>query len=128
MKLEVGMICRTYEGYIGKLIQINVSDYNYLVIDCNRDVRRDVGYPKSHLYLKEENIKKASYDILDLIEVGDILHNKNDDEYWTVQETQGTGYIQTEWEVVETQEEFFEIFDEIITKEQAKEFSYKIGE
>lgn len=78
MKLEVGMICRTYDGYIGKLIQINVSDYNYLVIDCNRDVRRDVGYPKSHLYLKEENIKKASHDILDLIEVGDfITYKKN---------------------------------------------------
>lgn len=128
MKLEVGMICRNYEGYIGKLIQINLSDYNYLVIDCGREVRRDVGYPKSHLYLKEENIKKASYEILDLIEVDDLIAYYNslqDIKGLIIERVQDNDYIKRLREFVKMGT--IDIV-QVMTHEQFEEYSYKIGE
>lgn len=123
LKVETNMYIRLKANnvtYIRQIVEI-CEDKRYATYRVDKPFCNQTG-------LSPKKIIRASHDILDLIEVGDILHSKSDDEYWTVQEIQGTGYIQTEWQVVETQEEFFETFDEIITKEQAKEFSYKIGE
>lgn len=72
-KIEVGEYVRTKEGYLGILIAINKQDYNYLVVDTSIEVRKD-GYPSTYLYLKKENIKKHSNQLIDLIEVGDIVN------------------------------------------------------
>lgn len=75
-EIEVGEYVRTKEGYLGILIAINKQDYNYLVVDTSIEVRKD-GYPSTYLYLKKENIKKYSKQLIDLIEQRDIV----EDEY-----------------------------------------------
>ncbi len=75
-KIEVGEYVRTKEGYLGILIAINKQDYNYLVVDTSIEVRKD-GYPSTYLYLKKENIKNHSKQLIDLIEQRDIV----EDEY-----------------------------------------------
>ena len=62
--------------------------------------------------------------------VGDILHSNNDDQYWTVENYlyKKGECINIEWKVLDSEEKFLENIDEIITKEQAKSVSYKIGE
>jgi hypothetical protein len=77
-----------------------------------------------------KNRVRYSFNIMDLIEVGDILHAKSDDEYWTVQNhfPSGDKCIYTEWKVIENEEQLLEEIDEIITKEQAKSISYKLFE
>lgn len=123
-KLEVGMYVRI-KGYddvaFGKLHE-QVEDSHLWTVET-----KDGYYDLSPEY----DFEKASFNIIDLIEVGDILHSKYDNEWWTVQEHQGPKeplWIQTEWEVIENEKEFFETFDEIITKEQAKSVSYKVGD
>ena len=125
MKLELGMYCRTEDGYIFKHSKENNIYFNnlnntyYILFDCGE-------------YDDCDAIIKASHNIIDLIEVGDILHDKNDNEYWTVQRVEkdeiGNISIQTEWEGLESEEEFLDAIDEIITKEQAKNIGYKIGD
>ena len=74
-EIEVGEYVRTYEGFIGILKQINKENYNYLTIDVQNEVRRDGYHPLNYLYLKNEDIRKYSKNIIDLIEVGDIVNN-----------------------------------------------------
>ncbi len=130
MKLEVGMYVRTKKG-IAKLIeQINdVENYwfGFWITDRFLMINDDTEYIH-----EVDIIGEPSFDIIDLIEVGDILHDKNDNEYWTVQRIEkdesGNPSIQIEWEGFENEEEFLNAIDEIITKEQAKNISYKIGD
>lgn len=75
MDIKVGEYVRTKDGYLGILIAINKQDYNYLVVDTSIEVRKD-GYPSTYLYLKKENIKKYSKQLIDLIEVGDYVNER----------------------------------------------------
>ena len=63
MKLEVGMYVRTNDGYINKIKKVN--QYNVLV-----DARDLFG---EELNIPNNEIIKASHNIIDLIEVGDIV-------------------------------------------------------
>ena len=124
MKLEVGMFIRFKDGTIDKLIEVQKKVNYYILKYSNKSVLSSNG--------QDSDIIKASHNIIDLIEVGDILHDNNDNEYWTVQRVEKDELenisIQTEWEGLESEEEFLDYIDEIITKEQAKNISYKIGE
>jgi hypothetical protein len=129
-KLEIGMYVRFKKEkttYVRKLLEVI---HHFETFDVYRTDKEYFDYEEKDYFdiVCPDEVLKASHNIMDLIEIGDILHCKNDDQYWTVQETQGTGYIQTEWKIAETEEEFFENFDEIITKEQFEQYSYKIGE
>lgn len=64
MKLEVGMYVRTDNGIIGKLYEQIGDMFTYK--DSNRDY---ITYGLSH-----NEILKASFDIVDLIEVGDYVN------------------------------------------------------
>lgn len=63
MKLEVGMYVRTDNGIIGKIYEKIGDMFTYK--DSNRDY---ITYDLLH-----SEITKASYNIIDLIEVGDII-------------------------------------------------------
>ena len=63
MKLEVGMYVRTNDGYINKIKKVN--QYNVLV-----DARDLFG---EELNIPNNEIIKASHNIIDLIEVGAIV-------------------------------------------------------
>lgn len=63
MKLEVGMYVRTKDGYINKIKKVN--QFNVLVY--GRDLFGE------ELNIPNNEITKASYNIIDILEVGDIL-------------------------------------------------------
>ena len=67
MELKEGMYVRTKDGFIDKVINdykgcCNSSNCNCKHVSCE------------HNYYDEENIIKASYNLIDLIEVGDYVN------------------------------------------------------
>ena len=112
MKLEVGMYVRTDNGIIGKIYEKIGDMFTYK--DSNRDY---ITYCLLHT-----EIKKASHNIIDLIEVGDYVN----------------GYKITDIDCYEYETELFydtgdfinsfveEQIKSIITKEQMEQMAYKV--
>ncbi len=121
MKIKKDMYVKTGEGYIGKIIDIDNAVWNPITIDTKIDLRRHDHYPKSWLFLKKDNIKKASFNIIDLIEDGDYingrLYYKERNEIWDEE----LGWMMFD-EIEESQ------IKSIVTHEQFESMSYKIGE
>lgn len=125
MKTEIGMYIRTNhrnEKVIRKIVNIfeDSKEHDHqLVFDK----------PTKYQYFIEDENYIPSYKLMDLIKKGDVLHAKSDDEYWTVQDylTIHGQCICTEWKVIESEEDLLEEIDEVITKEQMKDISYKIN-
>lgn len=120
-EIQIGEYCRTYEGYIGILKEINKKNYNYLTIDVQNKVRRDGLEPLNYIYLKNENIKNHSKIISEIIEVGDYVNGKK-------------VYIQDGKLAVELAEHIppYELLENIdietiLTKGQYKQNCYKIN-
>lgn len=118
MEIEVNDYVRTEFGNIGKFYRPASESSDVYYIYINKD-----GNKISSRY---DSIVKHSNNIIDLIEVGDILKLK-DGEKWEVQEHQGDGnWIQTEWEVIENEEDFKNKVDSILTHEQFSSLEYII--
>lgn len=105
MKLELrkNMYYRTYSGFINKIISIkNFNEREYLL---------------NGFYINKDTIKKASHNIIDLIEVGDyvngfpVIHKEND--------------ILKCGLLVQFKENEIK---SIVTKEQFEQMAYKVGE
>lgn len=121
MKLEVGMYVRTEKGIIDKIINVKEeTEMNYIVgntISINTiNVKTENGttVPLS---------TKASYNIIDLIEVGDYVNGEKIEEignrklYYDCCDTgYKKGFIHCD--EIET----------IVTKEQFESLMYKVGE
>lgn len=103
-KLEVGMYVRTNEG-IGTVQRI----YNNKN-DCT------VRFKKGHVK-KWVTIFKASYNIIDLIEVGDYVNG-----YQVTSKDQFLGIGNHDWYIADYEIKL------IVTKEQFESMSYKVGE
>lgn len=127
MKLEVGMYVRTKRGQIGKIITI--GKYN-VAIEFNK-MWQDI--------ILKENIIKASFDIIDLIETRDILllFDKDYEEKYKAEVViDGENFknvinyeqdtlLNLEYELITN--EHIELLG-ILTKEQFEQTSYKLGE
>lgn len=85
MKLEVGMYIRTKDGIIDKVI----IDYNGHCANPNCK-HKHISCAKN--YYDEDNVVKASYNIIDLIEVGDFLDN-----HCIVEIKENTCYLNDGW-------------------------------
>lgn len=123
--IEVNEYVRTEEGYLGILIAINKQDYNYLVVDTSIEVRKD-GYPSTYLYLKKENIKKHSKQLIDLIENKDILKVKIDKTIMFFGIDEGTSNIKYK-EIIKSIENGECELLEILTHQQFEANCYKVG-
>ena len=111
-EIKVGEYCRTSAGKIFK---------------CSEIVLGNIPKDENKTMIVQYIVKHSS-NLIDLIEVGDILKLKNG-EKWEVQEHQGNGnWLQLEWENIDDNEDFLKKVDSIITKEQFKENSYKVGD
>lgn len=96
MKLEVGKWCRTKKGTIFKIIGGNVDmweidiDYSYLS-KCENEDYNSYSYNKNNS-LFENLVVKASYNIIDILEVGDYVNGVEviniDDEWITTSDIQ----------------------------------------
>lgn len=127
MKLEVGMYVRTNEG-IGTVQRI----YNNKN-DCT------VKFKKGHVK-KWVTIFKASHNIIDLIEVGDVITFKNDKDVYRVTCIPNKKYacncFYLEFNHLElgvedifvSKTEMKKNLYSIVTKEQFESMQYKIGE
>lgn len=114
-KLEVGIYVRTKWGYICELI--NINDFR----EPSMKYGVEANYLKDVMFIGDEDILKASHNIIDLIEVGDYVNGK-------------------EIEQIINNELYFETSDmaskisfkekdikSIVTKEQMEQMAYKVG-
>ena len=121
MKLELkeNMYVRTKDGYI--------SQYKYYDYDIGEGlIGKLLCIPLSNgTFANIENIKKFSYNIIDILEVGDYVNGSK------VQEI-GEGYVEIEEYsglnndmpfVVKTED-----IKSIVTKKQFEQMAYKVGE
>ena len=65
MKLEVGQFARLKGGYICKII--NVNDFR----EPNMKYGVEANYLKDVMFIGDDDVVKASYNIIDILEVGD---------------------------------------------------------
>ena len=118
MKLEVGMYVRTEYG-IEKIVKIKESctfaGFEE-IINTDKNEYRD--------FIEHSKIKKASHNIIDLIEVGDYVNGylitTISEEYGTLFAEDNAGYLLAS--IYEKQ-----IYS-IVTKEQFEQMEYKVGE
>lgn len=117
MKLEVGMHVRTKDGYICRII--NINDFR----EPNMKYGVEASYLRDIMFIGDNDIAKASYEIIDLIEVGDYVNGlpvTKISEYLNTHEK----YIElygtcSAWEN--------EDIKSIVTKEQFESMEYRIG-
>lgn len=132
MKLEVGMYVRFKDKrgieYIRKIVEIPKDNrYASLYLD------KDANYSKG---LSLKNVIKASYNIIDILEVGDYVNGyKVEEVNNNLNEHKGIcNSLDTYLWVVNVLDEFEEIviFEKdiktILTKEQFEQMSYKVKE
>lgn len=116
LELRENMYYRTYSGFINKIISI--KDYN------------EREYLLNGFYInKKDTIKKASYNIIDILEVGDYV---NGSKVANIVEEDGMQYL-----VLDRDEVFYDNCLEpssnkdiksIVTHEQMEQMEYKVGE
>lgn len=127
MKLEVGMYVRTCDGRIAKIEEIEDD-----IASCDNWLYQTFDAYIDFIHLADEivdEITKVSFDIMDLIEVGDIIRYRIDK---VPLETKG--YLIGVTDI--TDEEMIESIKEnknyhvlqILTKEQFEQMEYKVGE
>ena len=109
MKLEVGMYVRTNDGYINKIKKVN--QFNVLVY--GRDLFGE------ELNIPNNEITKASYNIIDILEVGDYVNGWKV-LYWT----DGTKIVDDGYA---TNLDKIDI-KSIVTHEQMEQMAYKVGD
>ena len=119
MKLELreNMYCRTRGGAIGKIVSLEDVD--------------EREYKLNGFYIGKDAIKKASYNIIDLIESGDYVNGYiveeikrgYDGKIWIDNGTRG--YDEGGEYIIWKRNEDIK---SIVTKEQFKNMEYRIGE
>jgi len=120
-EIKEGMYVRLDTGRIGKVIHVKEKDnypYSYvrIVIDTERYSRTT------------RNIIKASYDITDLIEVGDYVNGSKVIEIGEDIDDYGNNFQTIKVECDDMINYYIESIESIVTKEQFESMSYKVGE
>jgi len=121
LELEAGMYVRTKEGYICKILKLNEPYQDDGYLDFN-----DIGSPK----IQEKNVVKASYNIIDLIEVGDYVNGNCVDR--AKYRYAGKNFIDFEDDVNADSGYVNALLEEdiktIVTKEQFNAMKYEVGD
>ena len=127
-KLEPNMYIRTKWGYICKII--NINDFR----EPNMKYGVEANYLKDVMFIGDDDIIKASYDIIDILEENDYVNGlrveKNKyGELYTSYVYYG-GDIGKQCEVYTTwlKELEEDIIYSIVTHEQMEQMAYKVGE
>lgn len=119
MELEVGMYIRTKDGIIDKILKLNKS---YVKGVSQKD----------ELYAYDiDNIVKASYNIIDILEVGDVIIDKEGHKYpinYEFETDYNDEYKSYEITIDDHITLFLKDGLSIVTHEQMKQMAYKVGE
>lgn len=123
MKLEVGMYVRTVKG-IAKIIKIFANgDEPYDNVKYETDRYLDIYFDSQ--YVSEEDIlKEPSFNIIDLIEVGDYVNGKKVIDKWEEPDWYGYFIKLDGEEIIPT----IRNIKSVITHEQMEQMAYKVGE
>ena len=135
MKIGKGMYIRTKKGEIAKIESIEkdigYKNMEYITLD------RNLPFEDYRFHIYKEDIKKASYDIIDLIEVDDIITLNGDDDVYKILCIPDKEVANDDFYLVYTGREFEDIvispkdmkknIQTIVTKEQFNNMEYKIG-
>lgn len=126
MKLEVGQFARLKSGYICKII--NINDFR----EPNMKYGVEANYLKDVMFIGDDDVVKASYNIIDILEKGDYVngykvtgivgtyHGRKDIAiYCDYQENEKTG----KWIMIYDDE-----IKSVITHEQMEQMAYKVEE
>ena len=119
MKLEVGQFARLKSGYICKIININYFREPSMKYGVEANYLNDI------MFIGDDDVVKASYNIIDLLEVGDIIATNNlcgqitkiDKEHDRIWTTCYDGEYCSSNDI-----------KEVLTREQFKASSYRIGD
>ena len=136
MQIEKNMYIRTKKGYIAKIKEIHDD---YYALD-KKILSLSTVYSEEELELNDiilkEDIKKASYNIIDLIEVDDIITLKGDDDVYKILSIPDKEIDNDDFYLVYEGREFEDIkispklmsknIKSIVTKEQFKNMEYKV--
>ncbi len=121
MELKVGMFVRTKEGIIDKVI----IDYNGHCASPNCE-HKHISCAKN--YYNEDEVVKASYNIIDILEDGDIISFYEDIDNYKKEYVIKIVDIITFDEVVDKIKNGNIRLVSILTKEQFEQMNYRIGE
>lgn len=111
-KLEVGMYVRTDLGNIGKIVEEYTHQNNKVSYPEPQEWVLDTGYILNEAMMcKNEEITKASNNIIDLIELGDYVNGEYVDLFSLEHYRKSPKNIKT-----------------IVTKEHFKSMEYRLGE
>ena len=128
MKLEVGMYVRTKWGYICKII--NINDFR----EPNMKYGVEANYLKDIMFIGDDDVVKASYNIIDILEVGDYVNGSEvlDFEYKLIKGNDNfTNFaVVTENCYLENTDSWIieQNIKSVITHEQMEQMEYKVGE
>ena len=123
MKLEVGMYIRTKDGIIDKVI----IDYNGHCASPNCECKH-ISCAKN--YYDEDKIVKASYNIIDILEVGDYANGKKIVDVGCLTNGPRKGTKVIDYYITPSAVSYLENEDikSVITHEQIEQMEYRIGE
>ena len=121
MKLEVGMYVRTKHNGIGKIVEY-INDQTHYFFKC---YKLDRHCSNCEEYITEADvIEEPSYNIIDLIEVGDYVNGYKvsdvDKGKYSVFIEEPKDYV---WQCLWNND-----IKSIVTKEQFSQMEYKVGE
>lgn len=132
MKLEPNMYVRTNKGEIAKI----VADNPYLV---NIDKFKKDGITLRTL--RKIDIIKASHNIIDVLEVGDVVTFKNDEDVYKIncvpneESTCDCFYLVFDYatqygleDIEVSKETMLNTLESVITREQFEQIAYKVGD
>lgn len=124
MKLEENMYVRTRYGNIAKII--NKNDYR----EPSLKYGVEASYLKDIMFIGDDDIVKASYNIIDILEVGDYVNGQKvyyDEElnFLYVQSFDADGEFYQE---SITKQSFIDNIKSVITHEQIEQMAYRVGE
>ena len=131
-KLEKGMYVRTKNGNIRKIVEltntkfIDEPDYyvDKVLIDIEQNEREDTIYMEK--WLLNEDIVKASHNIIDLIEVGDYVNGCYIQEIKSLKDNVMICMLDSDYEFVSTITN--KDIKSVVTHEQMEQMAYKVVE
>ena len=121
-KLEPNMYVRTKWGYICKII--NINDFR----EPNMKYGIEANYLRDIMFIGDNDIAKASYNIIDILEVGDIISLYEDIDNYKKEYIIGIPDLITLDKIKDKIENGNIRLIGVLNKEQFEQMAYKVGE
>ena len=122
MKLEVGQFARLKSGYICKII--NINDFR----EPNMKYGVEANYLKDVMFIGDDDVVKTSYNIIDILEVGDYVDGQKIVDIGCLTNGPRKGTKVINYYITPNAVSYLENEDikSVITHEQMEQMAYKV--